>query len=221
MKIVHWSDFNCPNSYIGLNRFKEAVDELGLNSEWEMKPFELYPTLFETPTNSMTTEYIIKYGVTPQKAKETIEKTEEIAHKEGLEINYTDLKISSSRNAHRLIKHVQKNHPDISHNLVFKIYEANFLKNEIIADIDLLVKISSDFGLNESEIRNVLESESYKYEVQIDEEDAIRMGVQSIPLYILEINEDQLVMPGAFEKEDIKIAIKDLLSGEMKGKTFI
>ena len=147
--------------------------------------------------------------------------TENIALKDGLEINYRDIKLTSSRNAHRLVKYVQKGHPEISQDLVFKIYEANFIDNEIIADIDILVEIASNLGLDENEIRNILKSDSYNFEVQIEEEEAIVMGVEAIPLYFLNISEEQLIIPGAFEKEDFKIAIQDMINGEIESKSFI
>ena len=221
MRIIYWSDFNCPNSYIGLVRLKKAVDELDLDVKWEMKPFELYPTLFDTPTNSVTTENVLKYGITPEDAKAQIAETEEIALKDGLEINYKDVKLTSSRNAHRLVKYAQNKHPDISQDLIFKIFEANFKDNKVIADIDTLAEISSGLGLDEDEIRNMLESDSYNFEVQIEEEDAIVMGVDGIPLYFLNYCEEQLIVPGAFEKEDFRIALEDLINGEIASKSYI
>ena len=221
MRIVYWSDFNCPNSYIGLVRLKEAIDELDLDVEWEMKPFELYPTLFDEPINSITTQNIIKYGITPEDAKAKIEETEKIALNDGIKINYKDIQLTSSRNAHRLVRYVQKKHSDISQDLIFKIFEANCIDNRIIADIDVLVEIASSLGLDENEIRNILESDSYDFEVLIEEEDAIAMGVDAIPLYFLNISEEQLVVPGAFEKEDFKIAIVDLINGEIGSKSYL
>ncbi len=221
MNITFWSDFNCPNSYIGLNRLKEAIEELNLEAEWEMKPFELHPTLFDTPTNSMTTEYIIKYGITPDEANEVIAETEKIAESEGLNINYKDVKLTSSKNAHRLVRYVENKYLEKSLELIFKIYEANFIENKIIANIDVLANIASSIGLDESEIRNLLESESYKFEVQLEEEEAIIMGIEAIPLYIITVNDDQLTIPGAFGKEDLKTALNDLITGEMESKTFL
>lgn len=221
MNITFWSDFNCPNSYIGLNRLRQAIDELGLDASWEMKPFELHPTLFDTPTNSMTTEYIIKYGISPDEANKVMGETEEIAKSEGLNINYFGVKPTSSKNAHRLVRYVQNRHPEKSLELIFKIYEANFIENKIIANIDVLANIASSIGLDESEIRNLLESESYKFEVQLEEEEAIIMGIEAIPLYIITVNDDQLTIPGAFGKEDLKTALNDLITGEMESKTFL
>ena len=221
MRIIFWSDFNCPNSYIGLHRLKQAVDELDIEVEWQMKPFELYPTLFSTPTGSIITQIMIKYGLTPEMAEERIIETEKIALKDGLEINYTDINLTSSRDAHRLAKYVQNNHPKIALDVILKIYEANFVENRIIADKNVLAEIASQVGLDDNEITDFLESDSYDFEVRIDEEDALVMGVESIPLYFLNVSDEQLIVPGAFEKEDFKISITDLINGEIESKSFI
>lgn len=221
MKIVHWSDFNCPYSYIGLNRFKNATEELNLEFEWEMKAFELEPMLKDMPTTAMTIRHATKFGITPETAQEEIKEIDEIAKREGLEINYKDVQLTSSRNAHRLTKFVQNKYPKIAQDLIFKIFEANFRENRIIADINVLVDIAKSCKIDENEARDILENNSYDLEVSLDMEDARFNGLNSVPFYILMINEDQLSIPGAFEKEDFKIAIKDMLSGEMRYKTFI
>ena len=222
MRIMHWSDFNCPNSYIGLHRLKKAADELDVVVEWEMKPFELYPTLFNTPTGSIITQNIIKYGLTPEIAEEKISETEKIAHEDGLEMNYHTIQMTSSRKAHRLVKYIQNKHTELGIEAVLKIYEANFVENKVIADTDVLVGITNELGLDEKEIRDFLEGDSYSFEVQIEEEeDAIHMGVESIPLYFLNVSEEQLIIPGAFEKEDFKIAIEDLINGEIQSKSYL
>lgn len=221
MRIMHWSDFNCPNSYIGLHRLKKAADELDVDVEWEMKPFELYPTLFNTPTGSIITQNIIKYGLTPEIAEEKISETEKIAHEDGLEMNYHTIQMTSSRKAHRLVKYIQNKHTELGIEVVLKIYEANFVENKVIADTDVLVGITNELGLDEKEIRDFLEGDSYSFEVQIEEEDAIHMGVESIPLYFLNVSEEQLIIPGAFEKEDFKIAIEDLINGEIQSKSYL
>lgn len=221
MRIMHWSDFNCPNSYIGLHRLKKAADELDVDVEWEMKPFELYPTLFNTPTGSIITQNIIKYGLTPEIAEEKISETEKIAHEDGLEMNYHTIQMTSSRKAHRLVKYIQNKHTELGIEVVLKIYEANFVENKVIADTDVLVGITNKLGLDEKEIKDFLEGDSYSFEVQIEEEDAIHMGVESIPLYFLNVSEEQLIIPGAFEKEDFKIAIEDLINGEIQSKSYL
>ena len=196
MKIMHWSDFNCPYSYIGLKRLSDAVDELDLNLQWELKAFEL-----------------------ALKPSDNYDEIGEIAKEDGLTIKSPQL--ASSRNAHRLAKFVQKNYPDLSQELIFKIYEANFTRNENIADIDVLANIAGSVGLKEDEARQMLLKNTYDFEVELDTEDAVFNGITSIPHYILHVDGQQLIVPGAFEKEDFKTALKDLISGEMKYKTFL
>ena len=44
MRIIYLIDFNCPYSYIGLERIKKAAERLNLDIEWEMRSFELEPS---------------------------------------------------------------------------------------------------------------------------------------------------------------------------------
>lgn len=221
MKIIYWSDFNCPYSYIGLKRLSDAVNELNLDPEWELKAFELEPMLDTEPTTPMIIRHATKFGITPAEAEKEMAEIDAIAKEDGLDINYKGTQLTSSRNAHRLAKFVQKKYPEISQELIFKIYEANFSKNEIISDIDVLTEIATSTGLNEDEVRQILLSNSHGLEVDLDMEDARFNGLNSVPFYILVYNEEQLSVPGAFEKIDFKIAIEDLISGEIKYKTFI
>ena len=221
MKIAYWSDFNCPSSDIGLNRVKQAAEELNLDFEWEMKAFELEPMLGNNPKIPTVTKHAIKYGLTTEDAEAEISEIEEIACEEGLNINYKDAKLSNSRSAHRLVKFAQKKNPEVTQDLVFKIYEANFTNNRIIADIDVLSEIACEVGFSEDEVKTMLLNNSYDVEVNIDEEDARFNGLYSIPFYLIMINEEQLSIPGAFGKEDFKIAMEDLLNGEIRYKSFI
>ena len=115
----------------------------------------------------------------------------------------------------------EKENRNLAQMAVFKIYEHNFKLNENIGDIDVLVKIACELGFDESKTRDVLLSSAYEIEVIIDEEDAMFNGLYSTPCYIISVKADQLTVPGAFEKEDFKTALKDLISGEIKFKTFL
>ena len=129
MKIIHLSDFNCPYSYIGLNRIANACAELDLDVEWEMVSFELEPNIDSIST---VDRFAIKSGLSLKDAEREIEKIEQIAENEGLNINY-DMVLRSSKDAHRLVKYVQNKNYPVSHELIFKIFESNLTKNENIA----------------------------------------------------------------------------------------
>lgn len=213
MNITYWSDFNCPYSYIGLKRLSDAISELGVEFMWDLKSFELEPDLKNTP------DMLLKDSGKFTSAE--IDEIKSIASDDGLDINLGDVQVVSSRNAHRLVKYIQSKNRNLAQSAVFKIYEYNFKLNENIADIDVLVEIACELGFDESKTRDVLLSSAYEIEVVIDEEDAMFNGLYSTPCYIINVGGDQLTVPGAFEKEDFKTALTDLISGEIKFKTFL
>lgn len=218
MKIIYLSDFNCPYSYIGLKRITDAINELDLDVEWDMKSFELEPN---ADNFKSVYRFAIKNGLSVNDAEKEIEKIEKIAQNDSLNMNYKNLTINSSKDAHRLVKYVQDKYPKQSQEIVFKIFESNFIKNENISNLDVLVKIATSCGLDDEEIYQFLKSSSLDIEVDLDMDEAISNGITTIPYYFIEHNDERLIVPGVFEKESFKITFKDLLSGDMKNKTFI
>ena len=218
MKIIYLSDFNCPYSYIGLNRITNACNELDLDVEWDMKAFELEPN---ADNFKAIDRFAIKNGLSIEDATKEIEEMEKIASDDGLTINYKNLIINSSKDAHRLVMYVQDKYPKASQELVFKIFESNFAKNEDISNHDVLAQIATYCGLNYEEIIEFLKTSSLDIEVDLDMDEALSNGITTIPYYFIEHDDERLIVPGVFEKESFKIAIMDLLSGEMKDKTFI
>ena len=206
MKILYLSDFNCPYSYIGLNRMKNVCNELNLNVEWELKSFEL------------DFDNISAIDIYPTDEIGDIERT---ASDEGLTIKLEKMPIRSTRDAHRLVKYVQREYPEAALELVFKIFELNFSENEDIANHEALINAAASCGFNKDEISEFLKRDSLDIEVYLDMDEAISYGITTIPYYFIEYNNERLIIPGAYEKESIKTAFKDLLSGEMKDKSFI
>ena len=90
MKIIYWSDFNCPYSYIGYTRLRKAIDELGLKIEMEMKAFELEEELEENVVVPMRNHYARKYGIPEFEATKQLNEIDEIGHEEGLDLDYSN-----------------------------------------------------------------------------------------------------------------------------------
>ena len=206
MKILYLSDFNCPYSYIGLNRMKNVCNELNLNVEWELKSFEL------------DFDNISAIDIYPTDEIGDIERT---ASDEGLTIKLEKMPIRSTRDAHRLVKYVQREYPEAALELVFKIFELNFSENEDIANHEVLINAAASCGFNKDEISEFIKRDSLDIEVYLDMDEAISYGITTIPYYFIEYNNERLIIPGAYEKESLKTAFKDLLSGEIKEKSFI
>ena len=185
---------------------KNVCNELNLNVEWELKSFEL------------DFDNISAIDIYPTDEIGDIERT---ASDEGLTIKLEKMPIRSTRDAHRLVKYVQREYPEAALELVFKIFELNFSENEDITNHEALINAAASCGFNKDEISEFIKRDSLDIEVYLDMDEAISYGITTIPYYFIEYNNERLIIPGAYEKESIKTAFKDLLSGEMKDKSFI
>lgn len=221
MRIIYLIDFNCPYSYIGLERIKKATESLNLDIEWEMRSFELEPSAGKRQTISTADRYVDKYELSPEDASKKIAEIERIALDDGLKINYKDMLLTSSKDALRLTKFAQNMHPEITLNLVEEIFHANLVENENIADIKVLTKIAISCGLEEYEAKKILENNYYNIEIYLDKEEALTNGITATPCFIVYRNEERLIIPGVFSAEEFEIALKDLSNGDLAGKTFV
>ena len=221
MNIIYLIDFNCPYSYIGLERLKKCCKKLGIDAEWEIKAFELEPSARKRPAMSTTERYCEKYELSPEDASRKIREIEETALEEGLKINYKDMLLTSSKDALRLSKFCQNVHPEITLKLVEEIFYANMVKNENIADIKILSEIAISCGLKESEANKILENNYYNIEAYLDAEEAVSYGITATPCFILNHNGERLIIPGVFSTEEFENALKDMESGEIEKKTFV
>lgn len=220
MNIIYIIDFNCPYSYIGLERLKKAAENLDIDVEWEIKPFELEPTAGKRPALSTTERYAEKYEMSIEDASSKISQIEEIAHDDGLKINYKDMPLTSSNDALRLCKFSQNMHPEITLKLVEEIFNSRLVENENIADIKNLSKIAVLCGLKEDEANKILENNYYNIEIYLDKEEALSHGITATPCFILNHKEERLIIPGALSAEEFETSLKDLISGNISDKTF-
>ena len=221
MRIVYLIDYNCPYSYIGLKRLQNAVEDLELDVEWEMRSFELEPFAGKRPTMTTTENYVKKYEISEKEASERIREIEEMASDDGLKINYRDMLLVSSKDALRLTKYAQNKYPDLTLNLVEEIFKSNLVRNENIRKADVLKDIAVSCGIEESEALKIIDNNYYNIEIELDKDEALSNGITATPCFLLFIREERLIIPGVFSEEEFKNALKDFISGEIKDKSFI
>lgn len=220
MNIIYLIDFNCPYSYIGLNRLKNAIKNTDIDVEWELKSFELEPLAGKASISAID-RYAEKLEITTEEAEAKLIEIEKIASDDNLEMNFKDMTLRSSKDAHRLAKFVQNKYPDTTLTLVDKIFNANFVENENIADNKLLTGLAVSCGLNEDEVNKILKNNYYNIEVKLDKDEALTHTITATPCFIIAHNGERLIIPGAFSTEEFEIALKDLFNGEIRDKSFI
>lgn len=189
--------------------------------ELEMKAFELEEELDDNLPVPMRNHYARKYGIPEFVAAEKLEEIDDIGREEGLDFDYSNARITSSKDAHRLLKlAMSKNDTLMVEDIIEKLFDAFLCKNQTLADEDLLIEIGTSSGLGKDEVIAMLKSDSYKIEVEIDKEDAKLNRVYAVPCYFVEKGDEMLVIPGVLSSEEFENALKDLKSGEIESKTF-
>jgi predicted DsbA family dithiol-disulfide isomerase len=186
MKIEIWSDIMCPFCYIGKRQLETALAVFPNNDfEIEWKSFQLDPTITSQPNMDVYTFLAERKGMSIEQSKEMHKGVVERAKSVGLEYNFDKAVISNSLNAHRIIQLAKtKNIGDRMEEIFFKAY---FTDGKDLNNGPILIQLGIEAGLEENEIREVLESDDlFLKEVQSDIKEAGEIGVQGVPFFVFD-----------------------------------
>lgn len=199
MEIVIYSDFACPFCYIGKKRLEKAIEKAGIEDvNYIYKSFLLNPAQSNDIEGRPVENLANKYNYSISQAQKMIDQVVLMAKGEGLEFDYENLKERNMVNAHRLLKLAIEN--GVGDIVVDKIYSAHLVEGKDLSDYDVLIDIGIGSGLDKKEIEELYSSDKYIDEIQNDMNDAINMGVNSVPVFIID-NEKSI--SGAQEVEKI------------------
>ena len=184
MKIELWSDYACPFCYIGEKRLKKALAALkdGASVEVEIKSFELDATASREVVSSTTERFAKKYGLSREEAAARIEAISEMGRAEGINFRYAETQYTNTFDALRLTKYAQEKGKT---EIVGKLFDAYFTKNEKLSDHEVLKGIAVSCGLDAKETAEVLAGDRYAAEVRDDERDAMRFGIHAVPYFLV------------------------------------
>lgn len=184
MKVNIWSDIRCPFCYIGKRKFEAALEKFAHKDKVEIvwRSFQLDPRL-KTQTAISAYDYFANLkGQTREEAVEMHEYVAQVASKVGLEFNFDNAVVANSFNAHRLIQFARtKGLGDAAEEQLFKAY---FTDSKNIDDKAVLLQIGVSIGLEETSVKQVLDSDAYAKEVKEDELRAQAIGVRGVPFFV-------------------------------------
>ena len=186
MKVVYWSDYSCPFCYIGEVRLKKAAAGAGIETDIEMKAFQLDPYAENHAVTNTVTRFAKKYGMSVEAAAKRIEMISEMGRADGINFRYAETKFTNTMDAHRLTKLAfNKFGKEIADKVSEKLYAAYFTDNLELADHDVLKRIAADSGIDKADAEELLSSDLYKDEVLLDEREAQRYEIYSVPYFII------------------------------------
>ena len=209
MKITYWSDFACPYCYIGNTRLKRAIDDLGLDVEFDIRAFELDQNAPKEVESTTVERFAIKYGLSIEDAQRQVSQISSLGLEEGIDFKYETTLYTNTRDAHRLMKFAQDKHPESVDKLATSLFDAYFVENLKLANHEVLLNIASNVGFDESEIKEILESEIYDSNVEKDEDIALSGGVHAVPFYLFD---NKYSIPGALSYEDFKSVLSQIIA---------
>ncbi|WP_458453479.1 DsbA family oxidoreductase [Methanobrevibacter sp.] len=210
MKITYWSDFACPYCYIGNTRLKRAIKDLNLDVELNIRAFELDQNATKDVTSTTVERFAHKYGLSLEDSKKQVSQISELGKSEGIDFKYETTLYTNTRDAHRLMKLAEsKNNSELVETLTNSLFDAYFTQNLKLADHDVLVEIGEKAGLDENEIKKMLNSDKFNALVESDESIAISSGIHAVPFYLFDM---KYSIPGALSYEDFKSVLSQIIS---------
>jgi len=206
IKIDVISDTICPWCFIGKRNFDKAISLVpDIDVKFTYSTFQLNPDFPKKGVNKK--EYISrKFNENHYSTMKERIKSEAI--KSGISIINSKLDIiPNTFNSHKLIYWSKEYncHTEVVENL-FKAY---FEKSKDISNIDILLEIAEDSGLNKEEIRKKF-SEDLDNETIIEEEKKNREnGVMGVPTYVIN---DGITLTGSQSVDSLVKLLKHMSS---------
>jgi len=183
-KIEIWSDIQCPFCYIGKRKIEKALEtfEGKENVEIEWKSYQLDPETRSQPGVDVYDYLAKRKGQTREWTVDMHKNVTAMAKENGLDYHFEKAIIANSYHAHRLIHLAKKyNKGNEAEERIFKAY---FTEGKDIASQQTLLELGKEIGLDEKEIKEVLNSDKFGDDVRADIEEAGNIGVRGVPFFV-------------------------------------
>lgn len=216
MTLTIWNDFACPYCYIGETRLQRAIEELGLQDDVQIdfRAFELDPSAPKEVTTTTPERFAMKYHLSLEGAKEQIQQISDLGKELGIDFRYATTQYSNTRDAHRLMKLAEAKYDRATvGRLNEALFAAYFTENLVLSDHKVLLEKAVSVGMDEKEVKKVLESDKYDDEVRFDEREAMMRGVHGVPYIVFN---GGFAVPGAMTVDGFKSALRRELKKQEK-----
>lgn len=212
MEIKYWSDIACPFCYIGSNRMKRAMKEIGIYDDTQLafKSFELDPTAPKETTEGYINHFTQGNRALEAQAKDQMAYIEQMAKDDGLPMAINRVVPTNTVDAHRLIKLAEsKENPVLTEKVIKRFYQVYFNDGQSIADHAILLAAATEVGLDKNEVSQVLNSDDYRQAVLDDENEAQQLGIHAAPYFVIN---NKYAISGAQPYEAFVKALKQIQS---------
>lgn len=185
MQITIWSDFMCPFCYIGEANLKQALEHVdhpdGVDVEY--KSFLLSPDAKHDPAKDYYQTFADLKGMSIEQVKSSFQNVTKMADEAGILIDYDKAKFSSTIPAHQAFQYAKEQGK--GNEFFQRFYLAHFEEGELLSDIETIVRLSEEIGLDGDAIRESINKKDYTNRVNQEIHEAGQVGVQGVPFYVI------------------------------------
>jgi predicted DsbA family dithiol-disulfide isomerase len=206
------SDVVCPWCYIGKRKLEAALDmarAAGLPAaEVRWHPFQLNPDL---PAQGISRKQYLedKFGG-PQRAAEIYARVKAAGQTAGLELNIDGITLQpNTLAAHALLAFAQQQYGlDAGHAVKERLLKAYFIENRFIGDVEVLVQIAIDAGLDGDAARAFVTDPEQLQNVAAADTRVREMGISGVPFFIFN---QKVAVSGAQDPANLLAAMQQSL----------
>jgi predicted DsbA family dithiol-disulfide isomerase len=186
VQIEVWSDIVCPWCYIGKRRLEKALESFEHADEVELvwRSFQLDPTFPQGVREPVYDSLAKKMNATPDQVRQMTDQVKQVAAQEGLHYEFENAVMVNTFDAHRLTHLAKaKGLGDQAHE---RLMRAQLVQARVLDDVDTLVELAGEIGLDTEEARTVLTGDAYTAEVQDDIRTAQQLGATGVPFFVMD-----------------------------------
>jgi predicted DsbA family dithiol-disulfide isomerase len=186
MQVEVWSDVVCPWCYIGKRKLETALSRFAHADQVEVvwRSFQLDPSIPEGHTELTLPSLAAKYGRSVEEMTGQLRHVEEIAAGEGLEYHLAEGVSGNTLLAHQLI-HLAAEH-GFGGAMKERLLHAHFEQQLSVFDVESLVPLAVEVGLEESEVRAALTDRRFLPAVHEDITTARALGATGVPFFVVD-----------------------------------
>ena len=186
VQVEVWSDVVCPWCYIGKRRLEAALERFPHRDQVEVvwRSFQLDPSAPEGETHPTLPVLAAKYGQSVEAMRASMARVEQLAAAEGLEYHLADGVSGNTLLAHELLHLAAER--GLGGAAKERLLHAYFEEGRSIFDVDSLVALAGEIGLDEAEARAALTDHRYRAAVRRDAATAQALGATGVPFFVVD-----------------------------------
>ncbi|KQS66509.1 DsbA family oxidoreductase [Modestobacter sp. Leaf380] len=186
MKVEIWSDVVCPWCYIGKRRFETALSRFEHADDVEVvwRSFQLDPSVAEGDVHPTLPALAAKYGRSEDEMRTQMTQLDALAAEEGLDYDLANGVSGNTLLAHQLL-HLAAEHgrQDAAKE---RLLHAHFEERRSVFEVDALVELGTEVGLDGDEVRAALTDRRHLPAVQDDIATARALGATGVPFFVVD-----------------------------------